>query len=141
MDAKAYLKQVFKLDTMITNKLLEKERWKAIALNTTARYEGERVQTSGNPQKMSDAIARYMDIEQEINADIDSLIDRRRDISRLIENLPVAEYDVLHKRYIQGMTFDEIGAAVDKSKSWATSVHGRALHSVQGLLDERENKE
>jgi hypothetical protein len=36
------------------------------------------------------------------------------------------------------MTFDEIGAAKHKSKSWATTVHGRALQNLNVILDGRD---
>ena len=90
---------------------------------------------------MSDSIDRVVDLEKEINALIDRLIDLKQEIIRTIELLNATEYDVLHKRYIQGMTFDEIGAAKHKSKSWATTVHGRALQNLNLILDERAKAE
>lgn len=139
MKAKDYLKQIEKLDTLIQNKLAEKARWKDIALGITTSTEGERVQSSGSQQKMADAINRCIDIEREIDSFVDSMVDMKKEIIQTIEQLNPTEYDVLHKRYIQNMTFDEIAEAKRKSKSWATTVHGRALQSVQRILDDREN--
>lgn len=139
MKAKDYLKQIEKLDTLIQNKLAEKARWKDIALGITTSTEGERVQSSGSQQKMADAINRCIDIEREIDSFVDSMVDLKKEIIQTIEQLNPTEYDVLHKRYIQNMTFDEIAEAKRKSKSWATTVHGRALQSVQRILDDPEN--
>lgn len=139
MKAKDYLKQIEKLDTLIQNKLAEKARWKDIALGITTNTEGERVQSSGSQQKMADAINRCIDIEHEIDSVVDSMVDLKKEIIQTIEQLNPTEYDVLHKRYIQNMTFDEVAEAKRKSKSWATTVHGRALQSVQRILDDREN--
>ena len=139
MKAKDYLKQIEKLDTLIQNKLAEKARWKDIALGITTNTEGERVQSSGSQQKMADAINRCIDIEREIDSFVDSMVDLKKEIIQTIEQLNPTEYDVLHKRYIQNMTFDEIAETKRKSKSWATTVHGRALQSVQRILDDREN--
>lgn len=155
MNAKEYLNQLVKLDTVIQNKMVEKELWLDIALGVTSGgksilverngkselHNMERVQSSGSQQKMADAIDRFVDLEREINQLVDGLIDMKREIVRTIELLNATEYDVLHKRYIQNMTFDEIGAAKDKSKSWATTVHGRALQSLQRILDEQERLE
>lgn len=141
MKAKDYLKQLEKLDAIIQNKLIEKKQWKDIALGVTAHSDGERVQSSGSQQKMADAIERCVDMEKEINMLVDRLIDLKLEITKTIEKLNATEYDVLHKRYLQNMTFDEIGAAKGKSKSWATTVHGRALQSLQRILDERERIE
>lgn len=139
MKAKDYLKQIEKLDTLIQNKLAEKARWKDVALGITTTTDGERVQSSGSQQKMADAINRCIDIEREIDSFVDSMVDLKKEIIQTIEQLNPTEYDVLHKRYIQNMTFDEIAETKRKSKSWATTVHGRALQSVQRILDDREN--
>ena len=137
--AQEYLEQVDKLNAMIENKMSESAQWRGIALGITSTTEGDRVQSSSSQQKMADAVDRVVDLQAEINSMIDRLIDLKQEIIRTIEQLNATEYDVLHKRYIQGMTFDEIGAVKDKSKSWATTVHGRALQNLNKILDEREN--
>jgi DNA-directed RNA polymerase specialized sigma24 family protein len=137
MNSKAYLLQIRKLDTLINNKLAEVDHWKEVACGTSAYSEGERVQTSGNKHKMASAIEKYIDIQKEIDAAIDRLVDMKQEVIRTIEVLPTAEYDVLHKYYVQGMDFYQIADAMDKSYSWATSVHGRALAHLQRVLDER----
>lgn len=138
--AQEYLEQVLKLNVMIENKTVEAEQWRGVALGITANSEGERVQSSGSQQKMADAINRAVDLQAESNALIDRLIDLKQEIIGTIELLNATEYDVLHKRYIQGMTFDEIGAVKHKSKSWATTVHGRALQDLNKILDEQEQE-
>lgn len=141
MKSKEYLLQIRKLDTLINNKLAEVDHWKSVAFGTGAWSDGERVQSSGNKQKMASAVDRYVDIQAEITADIDKLIHLKQEVIRTIEVLPEKEYDVLHKFYVQGMTFDEIADFHERSYSWATSVHGRALASLQRVLDERKKDE
>lgn len=138
MTAKEYLLQVKKLDMMISNKLAEVEHWKSIATSTTISGDGERVQSSGSQQKMADAVARYMDIEREINAAIDKLVERRKEIIKTIEQLPPIEYDILHKVYIQGRDFFDVADVYNKSYSWVTTVHGRSLKHLQGILNRRK---
>lgn len=135
MKAQSYLKQIEHLETMIQNKMLEKEQWRDIALGVTAKYEGERVQSSGNQQKMSEALDRLVDIEREIDSIIDKLVDTRLDIIKTIELLRPNEYKVLHMLYIQNKSFKEVAAACGKSHSWATSIHGIALANLQKILD------
>ena len=154
MKAKDFLLQVRKLNKIIENKLMEKEQWRTIAMGTTAQYGGERVQTSGNQQKMADAIGRYLDMDKEIDSYIDNLVDTKKDIISVIEQLKnPSEYDLLHKVYIgvigspsmgepiRYMTLDEVADMYEKSHSWATTVHGRALQHVQEILDERKNED
>lgn len=135
MRAKDFLGQLKKLDKLIENKIIEKEQWKSIALGTTANSDGERVQSSGSQQKMADAVDRYIDIEKEIDACIDRLIERKMRVIGVIEQLDIVEYDLLHKVYVQYITLDEAAARIGKSYSWATSTHGRALANVQKILD------
>lgn len=148
MKAKEFLKQVLKLDKLIENKLIEREQWKSIAMGTTSgsadvivngvAHKMDRVQSSGNPQKMADAVARYVDLEAEIDAVIDELVDTKKDVIAVIERLAPIEYDILHKMYIQHIALDEVADVCNKSYSWVTTIHGRALKQVQRILDERE---
>lgn len=138
MKAKEYLKQLEKLDKLIENKLAEKEQWKAIATSTTQQMSADRVQSSGNPQKMADAVCKIIEIEAEINAYIDSLVDTKKEVISTLERLNPTEYDLLHKVYVQYFTFEEVAARKDKTYSWVTTVHGRALKNVQRMLDEKK---
>lgn len=138
VDAKKYLKQLKRLDTMITNKLIEKEQWKAISMGTTAQMGGERVQASGSQQKMADAVCKYIDIEKEVDACIDRLIDTKKDVISVIEQLNTTEYDLLHKVYVQYITLEDVANMYGKSYTWVTTVHGRALKAVQDILDSRK---
>ena len=138
--AKEYLGQLDKANAMIENKMAEMAQWKSVAYGITAHSDGERVQSSGNPQKMADAINRVVDLQAEINIMIDRMIDLKQEVIQTIEGLSATEYDVLHKRYIQGMSFCEIGAAKGKSTSWATSVHGRGLQALNRILDDAERE-
>lgn len=137
MNAKEFLRQIKKLDRLIENKLIEIQRWKDIANNTTANLTGERVQSSGNPQKIADAIGRYIDLEREINQDIDNLVDTKKDVIGVIEQLNATEYDIIHKIYVQHLTLEDVADAYDRTYSWATTIHGRALKHVQNILNKR----
>lgn len=138
MRAKDFLRQVYKLDRMVENKLAEKRQWQEIAAGATPQTTGERVQSSGNPQRMADAISRYIDIEQEIDECIDRLVDTKREVIGVIEQLNATEYDVLHKMYIQGYSLQEVADMKGRSYSWMTSTHGRALQNVQRIIDKRK---
>lgn len=140
MKAKDYLRQLQKLDKLIENKLAELDQWKAMATCTTQQLTADRVQTSGNPQKMADAVCKIIEIEGEIDRYVDSLVDTKREVIGTIERLNPTEYDLLHKVYVQYFTFDEVAMKKGKSYSWVTTVHGRALKNLQTFLDEKEKK-
>ena len=133
MNAKEYLMQVKKLDRMIRNKSAELEMWHSIATGTGSKADGEKVQSSGSQQKMEDAVVKSVQVEWEIS----DLIDRKSQIINTIEQLPTEEYDLLHRKYIQGFDLVDIAKIRGKSYSWATTVHGQALKHLQVFLDEK----
>ena len=137
-EAQIYLEQVEKLDTIIKNKLIEKQQWKDIALGITANMDGERVQSSGAKSKMGDAIIKCVDMEAEIDRLIDTLIDTKKDVIQTIEKLysPI-EYDVLHQRYIQFKTLQEIADQYGKDYEWAKLTCKRGRNHVQVLLNRK----
>ena len=141
MDSKEFLKQVRKLDLKIKNKLIEQQQWRSIALGITANMDGERVQSSGAKSKMSDAIDKCVDMEAEIDRLVDELIDTKKKVIAVIEQLDSAtEYDVLHRRYIQYQSLQDIADHYGYDYGWATTTHGRALKNVQDILDGGNDK-
>lgn len=135
-EAQLFLEQVKKLDYRIKNKLIEQRQWRDIALGITANMDGERVQSSGTKSKMSDAIDKCVDMETEIDRLVDELIDTKKKVIEVIERLDSAtEYDVLHRRYIQYESYEEIGDHYGKDYNWATTTHGRALKNVQAIME------
>jgi hypothetical protein len=136
LEAKDYLKQVRRLDIQIKNKLIEQQQWKDIALGITSNMDGERVQSSGGKSKMADAVERCVDMEAEIDSLIDKLVDTKKQVIQTIEQLDSAtNYNVLHMRYIQYISLQDIADHYGKDYGWATTTHGRALKSVQEILD------
>ena len=136
MDAKEFLRQAEKVDLRLKNKLIEQQQWKDIALGITANMDGDRVQSSGTRSKLEDAVGRCVDMEAEIDSLVDILVDTKKEIIQTIEKLDSAtEYNVLHMRYIQYIDLQGIADHYGKEYGWATTTHGRALKSVQAILE------
>jgi peptide subunit release factor 1 (eRF1) len=138
VDSKEFLRQIEKIDLRIKNKLIEKQQMRDIALGITANMDGERVQSSGAKSKLESAVIKLVDMEAEIDSLVDKLIDTKKEVIQTIERLDSAtEYNVLHMRYIQYMDLQEIADHYGKEYGWATTTHGRALKSVQAILDKK----
>jgi DNA-directed RNA polymerase specialized sigma24 family protein len=73
-----------------------------------------------------------------IDQEIDRLKKEIAGIIDTIQKLPTEEYDFLHKAYVQHLSLKEVQSASGMSYSWVTTTHGRALNSLQRILDERE---
>ncbi len=130
---------------------MEIAQWKDIATGTTSNSEGERVQSSSDPHKMENAVVTYADIEKEMVEELVSFVKKKNEIIATIQQLNTTEYDVIHKMYIgvleedqhgfsyvKYLTLDEIAELYEKSYSWATSIHGRALKNVQMIIDKKD---
>lgn len=142
MEARTYLERVGKLNKLIENKLKEAEQWKAMAESTSRGISGERVQTSPSPHRMEDATIRFVEIEKEINQMIDKYIDTKQDIIKTIEMVEDASlYDLLHKKYIDGIPLTEIAIICDWSWESTKRKHKKALRIVQEILNGRVKDE
>lgn len=140
-EAQLYLESVERLDVRIRNKLKEQQQWKDIALGITANMDGERVQSSGGKDKMASAVERCVDMEAEIDNLIDELINAKKDVIQTIEELySPTEYDVLHKRYIQYMTLQEIADHYNRNYEWAKTTCKRGCQHVQVILNRKEKE-
>lgn len=135
--AQKFLERVEMIDTVIENKLIEQRQWKELAMNITANMGGEKVKSSStSTSKMEDAVIECIAMEDEIAAAVDRLVEEKRKVVRTLEQLnSPTEYRILHMRYIQYIPLADIADRMDKEYTWVTTTHGRALKSVEKLLD------
>lgn len=133
------LEQVEMADTIIKNKLIEKQQLMDIALGITASTGGDIVKSSSTKSKMADAINKLVDMEKEIDDAVDHFIRIKKEVVTLLEKLDSpTEYNVLHMRYIQYMTLQEIADKYGKEYGWVTTTHGRALASVDRIVEMKQ---
>ena len=138
-EAQMYLERVEKIDTIIENKLIEQRQWKDLALNITANMGGEKVQASSKSSSpMADAVIKCISMETEIAEAVDRLIAEKKEIVRTIEQIySPTEIKILHMRYIRYISLTDIAVELNKEYTWVTTTHGRALKSVQKLLESK----
>ncbi len=134
--AKEYLQQVKLCDAHINNLLEEMSGLKDMVYHITSTLRGDVVSGGGNQDKLGDAVAKIVDLETEINEAVDVYIDKKREISKTIEKITDPDQvQVLHKRYFEYMTFEQIACAIPMSYRNVCYVHGRALQAVAELID------
>lgn len=131
MTAEEYLDRVKKLDAMIRNKMRDHERWLQIADGFGGGSNGDRVQSSRNLHRGSDAIGNYIDIEK----DILKLKKEREDIISTIESLPLEEYTVIYAIYVAGQTLKEIAYNERKSYEWVKTHRRRGINIIQQKIN------
>lgn len=101
MTPKEYLSQAFHLDQRINSKLDMLAALKEMATKTTSIMQDDVVSHTRNVHSMEDAIAKIVDMQTEINADIDRLVDKKQETMHTIYAVENPEYQtLLELRYI-----------------------------------------
>ena len=89
---------------------------------------GDKVQSSLDPDKFTNTMSKIIELEEKINADIDELVDLKRDAMNCIEKLNKdVEKLVLYKRYFNNKSFEQISVEMGYSWRQIHRIHGNAL--------------
>jgi hypothetical protein len=135
MKAKEYLSKAYKLDYRIDCKLRQSEELRDLATRATASIHAERVSGTKQRSPMENAIVKLVDLEHEINADIDRLVDLKREIIDLIAKVENMDYQVLlENRYLNFMTWEAIAESMGFTVRNIYFMHGKALKEVDKIL-------
>ena len=128
MTTKSYLSQIERLDRMIQNKLSEIYQLKTMACSVTVSNDGERVQNSGDKDRMGSTVAKIVDLERETDELVDSFVRKRNRIIEQIDSIENLDfYHVLSMRYVARDTFETISVKTNWSIRKIFSLHGKAL--------------
>lgn len=101
MTAKVYLNQAYWLDRRIDSKLEQLSALKDMATKTTSAMNDDVVSHTRNVHSMQDVIAKIIDMQTEINADIDRLVDLKSEIMHVIKAVKNPEHQtLLELRYL-----------------------------------------
>lgn len=135
MNAKEYLQQIKRLDTLINRKTDLLYDLKSQVLSITASAEGERVKHSSNVHRMEDTIVKIIDLQNEINTIIDQLVDVKREILTVIDSLDDADLiDLLYRRYVYYEKWEDIALKMNYNVRWIYRLHKKALQKISEKL-------
>ena len=124
---KHYLAQALQLDSRIDSKLEQLQSLRALATKTSSTLSGMPRNTP-NAQSMEAIVAKIVDLEAEINADIDALVDLKRSIIAAIRGVPQPDHQVLLElRYLCGYSWVQIAERMGYSPRHVHTLHGQAL--------------
>lgn len=138
-EAKECLAEIKLLDTQIDCMLSTVDDLRESLLRITQMPKQDMVSGGSGHDRMSTTIAKIVDLENEINAKVDSYIDKKAQIIRLLDKLRNPDYlKVLQLRYIEYESLEEIAAEMHYSYRWICKLHGRALQVFGKLLKEEK---
>ena len=108
----------------------------------TATISPVAVSGTGSQDKLGDAVAKIVDLQEEINQKIDRYVDLKREISAVLEKLDDPDQvKVLHKRYFEYKQWERIACEMNYSFRNVCYIHGKALQAVEAILEGGEASE
>lgn len=133
--AKQFLRQIRHLDNTINAKLDQIEELKTMTMKFTSVLSNDKIQGTQIQDKMANLIAKYVDFEAEITADIDRLIDMKRLAVQLIDQLKECDFRlILTLRYLNYCSWEQIAVELSYTFQWVHVLHKRALIEFEKLL-------
>ena len=130
MTVKEYLGQAYRLDQRINSKLEQVLSLRDLTTKATATMSDMPGGGSQNVYKMQDIIGKIVDLEDEINADIDRLVDLKREMVAVIKAVENPEYQtLLELRYLCFKTWEQIAVYMGYESRYLHKLHQRALNA------------
>lgn len=135
MTTKEYFEQAMTLDKRIDSKLEYLASLRALATKTNSSLNDVPVSGTRNVHRLEDVICKITDLENEINADIDRLVDMKREFTDLIRRMQDPRQQLLmEKRYLCGHTWEEISSEMNYDLRWVYRLHGQALLEAEKYI-------
>lgn len=132
MTAKEYLGQAYRLDQRINSKLEQVLSLRELTTKATATMSDMPGGGSRNVYKMQDIIGKIVDLENEINADIDKLVDLKREMVAVIKAVENPEYQtLLELRYLCFKTWEQIAVDMKYSTRNIYMLHDAAISAIK----------
>lgn len=132
--AKELLTELQSLDMDIQSRIDEINELEA-GLLSSPKWTDVKVQ-NGQVRKIDDVYAQLITMKQEIKRDIKEIIDRKLELSRLINKLSNPKYrTVLRMTYINKMYVDDICDKMEISRTTFYTWRGLAISELNDLLN------
>lgn len=101
----------------------------------TAYVMSEKVQTSKQINGTEKIISMYIDMQNELVADLKILLEKQKEITAVIDKcLSGLENEVVERKYINGQTFLTISKKIDFSERQTLRIHGKALEKIDEYM-------
>ena len=132
MNAKEYLSQAHRIDQRINSKLEQVRSLRALAEKATSTMSNMPKSDTPNVSRLEEVILKMIDLEEEINSDIDTLVDLKREIVTVIKQVDNLEHQtLLELRYLSFMRWEDIAVQMAYSAQHMFRHHNDALKAVE----------
>jgi len=131
MNAKEYLSQAYRIDQRINSKLEQVRSLNELATKATNTISDMPGSATRNVHQMEDVVVKIVDLQNEINADIDTLVNLKRTFVAVIKAVENPEQQtLLELRYLCFKTWEEIAVEMGYSSRGIFSLHSAALKEL-----------
>ena len=135
MTAKEYLQQARFLDNRIKSKVQQIASLNELATQCTATISDMPHNPNRGGSRMEDAIIKIISLQEEINADIASLVELKREIVTVVRSLHSVEHQtIIEKRYLCGDSWAQIAVDLGYSIQHIYRMHDAALDEIDRIL-------
>ena len=131
MNSKEYFEQAYRLNEEIDCKIAQLAVLNALATKTTSALSGMPHAAGQEGSKLEDTIVKIVDLQEEINAEIDRLVDLKGGIGQMIALVEDKDQRlILELRYLCMATWSEIAAKCNLSERHTKRIHSMALKAL-----------
>lgn len=132
MTAKEYLNQAYRLDQRIRSKQEQIAALNDLATDCSATLTGMPRNPNRGGSRMADAVAKIIDLQNEVAADMEHLVELKAEIITTIKAVDCIEYQlILEKRYISGKSWPEIAVDLGYKMRHLYKLHDDALEKIK----------
>lgn len=137
MKAKEYLNEIRYLDKMIKNKLDEINNLKDQMTHISVTFTGEeQVQHDRNVHSLEKAIAKMIDLQDELTCDLAELQAKKAEAFHIIDSIEDKDMSrLLYLRYFKYETWEKIAVEMNFSIRQIYRLHGNALQLVDKKIN------
>ena len=137
--ARTYLKKIKWMDDRIDALIEDKKSYIELATKTTSNLDGNGAHSSGCQDKMAEIVAKIADIENEIAARINRLVDYKNYISKIIDQVQDTECQkILYLKFARYMTMDRIAEVMTMDRSSVYRKYNKGIRAVQEILSDSD---
>ena len=140
MTAKEFLRGIRGHEKRIDALLARRQHYYDLALQGTSIATATRQSGTNCASKVENAVCKLIDLEKDLDAEIDKLVDETRLAERLIKSLEDKRHrDVLRFRYLNCWSWERIAEEMNYERSWILRLHGFALIEIEKLWENKKN--
>ena len=140
MNAHEYVSQARYLDMQINSKIEQLSALNDLATKCTTTISDMPRNPNHGKSSMEDTIVKIIALKEDINLDIDTLVDLKREIRESLKKLDNVEYQtLLENRYLSFMSWEKIAVGMNYSIQQIYRIRLRALKTLNNILKHESN--